>query len=232
MAMPIGDIPGWRQGFADDFRGTSIDTSKWFAYSGQPGGDPAGWWEPSHVVVGDCMVTLRGYKDPASRPGIFVTGGIGLNSANSGTYGKYLIRMRRDKGDGISAIALLWPRGNTWPPEIDFYEDYAEPSGTTATLHCGANGDNRCQIPQSLAGYDATQWHTVGVEWSPGKLVYTVDGTAWATVTDAKVPSIPMFLAVQTQSLVCSRHNTCLSPSTPAEVDLQVDWVAAYYQAG
>ena len=118
--MPVGDIPGWRQGFTDDFGGSSLDKSKWFDYSRQPGGDPAGWWDPSHVVVGDCVVTLRGYRDVAAKPGVFVTGGIGLTSANSGTYGKYLVRMRRDKAMGISAIALLWPRGNSWPPEIDF----------------------------------------------------------------------------------------------------------------
>jgi beta-glucanase (GH16 family) len=229
--MPVGDIPGWRQGFVDDFPGTSLDKSKWFDYSRQPGGDPAGWWDPSHVVVGDCVVTLRGYRDAVAKPGVFVTGGIGLTSANSGTYGKYLVRMRRDKGDGISTIALLWPRGNSWPPEIDFFEDYAAPIGTTATLHCGAYGNNRCQVSRSLAGYDFSQWHTIGVEWTSGKLVYTVDGNAWATVTDPGVPSIPMFLAVQTQSLECSPHNSCLSPSTPAEVDVQIDWVVAYFPA-
>ena len=54
QAMPIGDIPGWHQVFADDFNGTTLNTSNWGPYSGQPGGDTAGWWSPSHVVVGNC----------------------------------------------------------------------------------------------------------------------------------------------------------------------------------
>jgi beta-glucanase (GH16 family) len=229
LAPPIGDIPGWRRGFAGSFRTGSLDTNKWFAYSRQPGGDPAGWWDPSHVVVADCVLTLKGFRDPAAKPGLFVTGGVGMQSWHAQTFGKYLVRMRVDKGDGISAIALLWPTGNTWPPEIDFYEDNGGPrTEMRSTLHCGANGDNRCQVEKVLTGYDSSQWHTYGVEWTPGKLVYTVDDTEWATVTGSGVPSRPMFLAVQTQSLVCSPRVTCVNSSTPGEVNLQLDWIVTY----
>ena len=72
------------------------------------------------MVVDNCLLTLRGYKDPASKPGVFVTGEIGVTDTHAQTYSKYLVRMRADKGNGISAIALLWPQANVWPPEIDF----------------------------------------------------------------------------------------------------------------
>jgi len=229
QAMPVGDIPGWHQVFADNFNGTTLNTSNWYPYFGQPGGDPAGWWSPSHVVVGNCLLTLKGYKDPAARPGVFVTGGVGMTDAHAQTYGKYLVRMRSDKGDGISAIALLWPRGNVWPPEVDFYEDSGgDRTNTSATLHCGSDGNDHCQVANNLSGYDFSQWHTLGIEWTAGKLVYTIDGHTWAIVTNAKVPSIPMILDLQSQSLVCSPYNTCLNSSTPAEVDMQVAWVVAY----
>ena len=229
QAMPIGDIPGWHQVFADDFNGTTLNTSNWGPYSGQPGGDTAGWWSRSHVVVGNCLLTLKGYKHAAAKPGVFVTGGVGMKDTHAQTYGKYLVRMRADKGDGISAIALLWPRANVWPPEVDFFEDGGgNRTSTTATLHCGPNGSNNCQVQKTLTGNDFSQWHTLGVEWTAGKLVYTIDGTTWATVTGAGVPSIPMSLDLQSQSLECSQWNTCLDSSTPAEVDMQIDWVVAY----
>ncbi len=230
--MPVGDIPGWRQVFADDFNGAALNTSNWHPYSGQPGGDPAGWWEPSHVVVNNCVLTLKGYKDPAAKSGVFVTGGVGMTDTHAQTYGKYLVRMRVDKGDGISAIALLWSQANVWPPEVDFYEDGGgDRTSTSATLHCGSNGNDTCQVQKDLTGYDFSQWHTLGVEWTAGKLVYTIDGDTWATLTNSKVPSIPMVLDLQSQSLVCSQYNTCLDSSTPAEVDMQVAWVVAYAQA-
>ena len=42
VPMPVGNIPGWRQVFADDFTGATLDTSRWRLYWGQPGGDPGG----------------------------------------------------------------------------------------------------------------------------------------------------------------------------------------------
>lgn len=222
QAMPIGDIPGWHQVFADDFNGTSLNTANWGAYAGEPGGDPTGWWDPSHVVVSGGLLTLAGYKDQAVKSGVFVTGGIGMTNAHAQTYGKYLVRMRVDKGAYVSAIALLWPEKNVWPPEIDFNEDWDNNRlHTYSWFHCGPNGNDNCRIHNSLSGYDFSQWHTLGVEWTVGKLAFTIDGITWATVTDSKVPSIPMDLDIQSQAL---------KPESliPSEVDVQVDWVAVY----
>ena len=229
QAMPVGNIPGWHQVFADDFKGTALNTSNWYPYAGRPGSDPVGWWDPSHVIVRGCELTLRGYRGAPGKPGLFVTGGIGMTNAHAQTFGKYLVRIRADSGDGISAIALLWPRANVWPPEIDFDEDGGgDRTHISATLHCGPNGRDDCQVQRSLSGYDFSQWHTLGVEWTRGKLVYTIDGTVWATVIDPRVPAIPMVLDIQAQSLACSPYNTCLDSSTPAEVNVQVAWVVAY----
>jgi hypothetical protein len=47
---------------------------------------------------------------------------------------------------------------------------------------------------------DLTEWHTLGVEWTPGKLAYILDGRNWATVTSAHVPSIAVSLGIQAQA--------------------------------
>src|SRR5439155_3055 len=85
---------------------------------GQPGGDPGGWWDPSHVVVHDGMVELQNYQDPilGNR---WVSGGLSSASAPKQTFGKYLVRFRMDKGNGIAGIALLWPSSGGWPAESD-----------------------------------------------------------------------------------------------------------------
>src|SRR5579862_2036531 len=56
--MPVGDIVGWREVFHDDFNGRTLDRSKWRVYYGQPGGDPAGWFDPSHVTVSNGMLVI------------------------------------------------------------------------------------------------------------------------------------------------------------------------------
>ena len=238
QAMPVGDISGWSEVFSDDFSGNSINTAAWGSgYTGQPGGDPGGCWDPSHVVVSAGMLHLETFQDSAakSRQGCssnWVSGGVSSARALSQTYGKYLVRMRADVGHGVSAIALLWPSVVNWPPEIDFYEDGSgNRVDMAATLHCGSNGNDSCQI-QKMLTMDFSQWHTLGVEWSPGVLNYTVDGTIWATVTNSSagnVPATPMEFDLQTQAGTCGdQFAPCPDSTTPSLVDYQIDWVVAY----
>ena len=229
VAMPVGDISGWHQVFADDFSGSSLDPSRWFAYSGQPGGDPGGLWAPSHVLVSNGQLVLAGYRDPAFG-NKWVTGGVSSKPGLVQTYGKYEVRFRFDAGIGIAHVMLLWPADNSWPPEVDFSEDNGGNKQTTyATLHWGAL-NNQLQVQ---APVDLTQWHTLGVEWTPGMLVYTLDGTPWKTVLSSNVPSIPMVLDMQTQAWDCtsSGWESCPNSTTPTNVNLDVDWAVAYARA-
>ncbi|HMC09273.1 MAG TPA: glycoside hydrolase family 16 protein [Actinomycetota bacterium] len=224
-AMPTGDLPGWKMVFSDDFTGSSLNRRAWGAYNGQPGGDPGGWWDPSHVVVGNGMLELQNYQDPAFG-NRWVSGGVSSAPALKQTYGKYLVRFRVDRGNGISGIALLWPSSGGWPPEIDFAEDGGgNRSHTTATLHYGSGNS---QVQRSVPA-DFSQWHTIGVEWTAGLLTYTLDGTVWAAVASANVPAVPMEMDMQTQSGTCGdQWAPCPDASTPTRVNMQVDWVVAY----
>ncbi len=224
--MPVGDPPGWHQVFADDFSGLALNTNLWRTYSGQPGGDLGGWWDPSHVAVSNGMLVLGGSQDPAVG-GRWTTAGVSSSPGLVQTYGKYLVRFRFDRGAGIAHVILLWPADNSWPPEVDFSEDNGSGDQTDyATLHHGADNS---QIQQSLS-VDLTRWHTLGVEWTPGKLVYTIDGQNWSTVTSTAVPSVPMVLDIQTQAWACgtSTWEQCVSAATPSQVNLYVDWAVAY----
>jgi beta-glucanase (GH16 family) len=227
-AIPTGNLPGWQQVFADDFAGTSLNASNWGTYQGQPGGDPGGWWDPSHVVVHNGLLELQTYQDPAFG-NRWVSGGLSSARALKQTYGKYLVRFRMDKGNGIGGIGLLWPSDGGWPPEIDFVEDGGgNRTDTSATLHYGSS-DN--QVQRSVSA-DFSQWHTIGVEWTPGTLTYTLDGAVWATVVNVNVPAVPMEMDLQTQAGTCGdQWAPCPDATTPAHVNLQVDWVVAYKMA-
>ena len=237
QAMP-GQIPGWTQTFADDF--TSPSTLANYQVYGDFGAAPDGsgsCFSANHVAVTGGELVMRGYKDPAAVASNgctgdvnqWVTGGVKL-TANSQTYGKYEVRMRVDNGQGVSLVALLWPTTDTWPPEIDFTEDNGAAPRTvdTATEHWGTP-TAFSQINDTLA-VDLTQWHTVGVEWTPGKIVYTMDGVPWATEANTSVSDVPMQIAVQTQAWQCGANSweQCANSSTPSEVDMDVDWIAVY----
>jgi beta-glucanase (GH16 family) len=205
--------------------------SKWGTYSGQPGGDPGGWWDPSHVRVRNGVLNLESYRDPALG-GRWVSGGVSSAPALTQTYGKYAVRFRVDRGKGVAAVLLLWPTSEHWPPEIDFAEDGGETGARdhmAATLHYGHDNS---QI-QRIVHRDFSRWHVIGVEWTPGKLVYTLDGKPWAVVRNANVPAEPMELDLQTQTGTCGDvDEPCPDATTPSHVTMQVDWVVAWARSG
>jgi hypothetical protein len=223
-ALPVGNRPGWRQVLAEDFNGTTLP-SGWGKYYGEPGSEKDGWWEPSHVTVGNGAMHLNGYKDG----GRWVTGGVMNSHAAQTRYGKYEVRFRMTKGVGVKYAILLWPHSDNWPVdgEIDFAEDGGgNRSHTSATMHYGTT--DRI-IQREIFGQDFSQWHTVGVEWTPGKIVYTLDGKPWGTVVSDNVPSGAMDLAIQTETGTCGeRWLGCPDATTPSHVNLDVDWVAVW----
>ena len=214
--------------FSDDFTGTALNATAWGSYSGEPGGDPGGWWAPSHVVVRNGMLDLQTYRDPTFG-NRWVSGGASSAPALTQLYGKYLVRFRIDKGVGVAGVLLLWPSNGSWPPEVDFAEDGGgNRSQSTATLHYGSNDS---QMAQSVTA-DFSQWHTMGVEWTAGQLKFTLDGAVCGTMNSAHVPSIPMELDLQAQGGTCGdTWVPCPDATTAAHVNMQIDWVAAYKPA-
>lgn len=229
VPMPTGDLPGWRLTYSTDFSGNSLPPG-WSAYSGQPGSDPYGYWNPTNVTVSNGELHLRTTADDdPQRPNTYSTGGVGFYG-DTQQYGMYLVRMKGDYEPGVqlSNIILLWPaQQGAWPPEIDFYEDEGgSRDGYTASLHPGPDGDDCCVIRHSR-GNAGRQWHTYGVIWAPSSITYTIDGHPWAEVRRSDVsspgswPAMPMTLDLQSQNLGPAQ------PGGPIET-MTVAWVAEY----
>jgi beta-glucanase (GH16 family) len=214
-AAPVGNIGGWTQVLREDFNG-SLNTTRWGAYYGQPGGNPYGWWSPRHVEKHTGQVWLRGYRE-GSR---FVTAGMMLNTVPQ-RYGKYVVRARFERGAGIEHVMLLWPTSGTWPPEVDFSEGSATAGRTMATAHWSLQN-----LQQHLfASVDMRQWHTYGVEWTPTRLLFRLDGRVFGAMYGSAVPQVKMSMAIQTHAV--SRVGP-VSASQPASVNMAIDWVSVY----
>ena len=220
-AAPKGHPKGWRQVFRDDFTGSTLK-KPWTKYSGRPGGNPNAYWKPSHVVVEKGMLRLKTYKEN----GRWVSGGVGTWNGFGTKYGRIDVRFRAPRASGVGYTFLLWPANGGWPPEIDFAEDGgADRQNTAATLHYGAT--NRQIQRHKKANF--RKWNTIGVQWTPGKLVYTLNGKAWATVKHSGVPKQQMVLALQTQTLPCGlSYARCPGKGTPKTSSVDIDWIVAY----
>jgi beta-glucanase (GH16 family) len=228
--MPTGNITGWKQTFAEDFNSGNF-SDRWYTYEGQPGGDPGGWFLPSHVSQSNGRLAITGAKENTPNGNIYATGGVSNAKSFSQTYGRFEFRFRMDRGYGINFAALLWSANDMWPPEINVAEDEGQSRDLiTATLHYGANN---AMITRSNKGSaDFTKWHTAGVDWKLGSLTFRLDGKVWATINSPNVPNIPMTMAIQSQAWPCGHSfSDCPNATTPAKVNLEVDWVVAYAAA-
>jgi hypothetical protein len=227
--MPQGDLTGWRQTFTDDFNGADL-SKRWYIYEGQPSGDPGGWFLPSHVSQAGGRLIINGSRENTPNGNIYATGGISNSKSFAQTYGKFSIRFRMDAGYGINYIILLWPTDDEWPPEINIAEDDGlSRDYISSTLHHGTSWNDVERLWHDKRGVDFTQWHTVGLEWTPNKLVMFLDGQVWATTESPAVPDEPMSLALQSQAWFCDGYfSDCPNETTPANVNMEVDWVAIY----
>lgn len=232
VPMPVGNLPGWKQVFKDDFTGTKLD-SKWKAYNGVVGGGRGGWWATSHAVVHSHELVLETYSDPASCPNeascsLFndeVSGGVKSKFAE--TYGKFLIRVRTTPVADVSFLAILWPVSDIAPPETDFAVE-GGPLNLTTIGALLKYGSGPTIVPDNLTA-NAAQWHTLGVVWSPGEVQYTIDGHVWATEVNPNISAVPMNIVLQSETdCQAVAGQTCTVPWAAKEPNVDVAWVVAY----
>ncbi|WP_261553697.1 glycoside hydrolase family 16 protein [Frankia tisae] len=216
----------------DDFNGSAVEASKWFVYDSPTGSFPR---VPSAVTVADGSLRITGGHGSAGRD---VSGG--LSSLLHQQYGRWEARFRVDPGAGYSAVVLLWPQSQKWPDdgEIDMIEVQDGTRGSaTMAVHNGAKNDTLSTLTALTA--DFTAWHTVAVEWLPGRLSYYLDGRNVFTVLPARtqngaatIPSTsPMHMALQLDT-GCHDGIPCRDANTAAQVSMYVDWVRAYAYGG
>lgn len=213
---PVVSYPGYSLSYCTDFTGTALPGG-WGKFDGVPQGDPSGRFDPSHVVVGNGMLSLNVARDPA-HGNVWATGGV-CHCANALTYGAYFVRSRVT-GGGVDETELLWPTAPVWPPEVDFNET----SQTTTFTHWYDHFNPNNSQAARKRHINLLQWHTWGLVWTPLSLTFLVDGAVWGVVTAAyQIPHQAMTLDLQQQTW-CGIAPEC--PTKP--VSMQVDWVSEF----
>ena len=115
--------------------------------------------------------------------------------------------------DVLSYHFLLWPKSEKWPPEIDIAESFdGDRQSVQGFVHWRDAGGVRRKTTTSVAA-DFRDWRTVGVEWTPEAVRFTLDGVEWGVVTGAAVPHEPMWLALQVETHACPSSQACRGPA-------------------
>lgn len=202
--------------FEDNFSGSSVDTDDWRPWY-SPGHAGNGLRRPSAITQsnGNLVITAKMVD------GKIVSGGMAHRIDY--TYGRFEFRVRTevDPTGTMSGVVLTWPKYQKSPyfTENDIYETgYA--AGTRSPfrtfIHYGYSSQ-KYYVHQA----DASDWHTMAMDWRPGALKIYRDGQmVWQTTDPYVIPDILHHLTIQLDA----RRTRTLT----RYVRMYVDWVRLY----
>jgi hypothetical protein len=234
QAMPVGNLPGWHQIFADNFAGDSypvgsITGCKPLRCQGAPslpwGAVPDGrpdtsrhceYYPSKTVSILAGVLNIHMFTNSA---GVCMDASLYPMNYTPMTYGRYSVRFRSDDVPGYKGVFFLWPTDNT-SGEVDFPEANLN-NPFQANVHPVAGSHFDQFWFNSSATW--TSWHTATLEWTPDRLTFTIDGAVVGTTTK-DVPHTPMNLVLRAESDLLG------SPKPPASAagTMQIDWVTVY----
>jgi beta-glucanase (GH16 family) len=223
---------GWQRDLHETFSGNRLDKSTWttcywWATDGCTiaSNDEAEWYRPEQVSVRDGALQLeakakqthRDGKDLSHVSGMVSTGRSGDSpkdhARHAFTYGYVEVRFRTPKGQGLWPAIWLLPADNRSLPEIDMLEQHGDDTTSVSmTLHTAGGRDPEVLRKQVHTADLSQGWHTVGLDWSKGRLRWFLDGIEQYVVTGDGVPSEPMYLIMNLA--VGGSAGTPGSPST------------------
>lgn len=229
-AMPVGDLPGWKQIFTEDFT-TPLPEGKfpgkayrdrWLGYDGFQDFSRSFTYDTSDVVsVHDGVLDMR----VRTQDGTPLGAGIAAQVNGDGTwggrvYGRYSVRFRSVPTKQWGAAFLVWSDVNNWSDgEIDFAEGKFD---GTIDQHNHRLDDPSANDLSVRTGAAWADWHVATAEWTPDGVTFLLDDvvTGHSTVS----PTQPMHLVLQT----ISNH---VVPPADATGNLLIDWVTGYEMA-
>lgn len=224
--MPVGNIPGWRQTFAEDFS-TRVPLGSWPGgygakfddYTGAPDTSKQGYWNTKAITS-----ATNGQLDFYLHNQNGVPQAAAIVPKTSQLYGRYSVRFKVDPGmDGWASAWLLWPDTDNWNEgEVDFPE--GELTGAinayTHTLNNPQNNAYALTTPTPFAG----AWHTATTEWKKSGLKFFLDG-AQVGSTIKGVPKTSMHWVLQSETAYGNR------PTDADAGHVKIDWLTIYAPA-
>lgn len=226
-AMPVGNLPGWNQTFAQDFNAPAavgqvgaVYGSNMRGYSGFNDTSGNGAYTPDQVLsVSNSALDFY----------IHTVGGVHMVACpipmgyTNQVYGRYSLRMKSDPLAGYKVAFMLWPTSNTWGEgEVDFPEGALDGTMAINQHQTGANpGSNAYSIDTGAVLTNG--WVVFTVEWTPGHIKYYVDGVLQLVGTTF-IPTAGHRWTLQAET----RLDSANPPADTVAGHLQIDWMVGY----
>lgn len=232
-AMPVGDLPGWRQTGVQDFvedaaagRVDEIYGADMRGYHGFPDSSGRGIYSPDSVLsVKNGHLDFFLHTDGVPRVASAVPFGY-----EGQKYGKYCVKFKYDSLPGYKIAFMLWPVSDNWNEgEIDWPEGELNGPMYGASAVRRPAGGGAMEFDPVKRNYSASgpgTWHVATTEWLPGKVRWFLDGELVDETTRWEgVPEKRMRWTLQAET---SRKATKTYPAASLAGHVQIDWVVQY----
>jgi hypothetical protein len=237
-ASPTGITGTWNLIFDEQFRGSTLDTTKWstgWYGSGITGPVNAdiedAYYDPARVTVSGSNLNMNLIDSPQTVNGVSRRYGASLINSNGKfefTFGAFEARIYLPAGTttDVNGFPLpanwpaFWAAGQpVWPTngEIDVMEGFASSVGAHFIYSGGNPG---ITVPGNWTG-----WHTYAAEWEPDKITYYYDGVNVGQITTG-ITAAPMYLILD----YTSTTNPVTKPTMP-NTTMLVDYVRVWQRA-
>ncbi len=192
-ATPPPPPSGWTLAWADEFNGTSLDTSKWnIEVNGNGGGNNELQYytaRPENIRVTGGELVIQARKE-AYMGKQYTSGRITTQNKVSWQYGRMEARMKIPTGKGT--WPAFWMLGNSistvgWPAsgEIDIMEHVNSEAFIHGTIHWSNQNNAYANYGGPSGALDFSQYHVYAVEWDASLIRWYVDGIKFHEVNIA-----------------------------------------------
>lgn len=191
-------VPVW----AEEFNGTSLDTSSWTPLNiAWPYNDERQFYSPSAISVSNGRGIITSTNVPQGGR-LYTSGRMDTNGKREFLFGRFEMRARLPRTQGMWPAFWLLPAADQWPPEIDIMEMLGhEPNRVYGSNHWGNPPVSTYQTsPFQLGTVNpnfATTFNTFSCDWHPDRIDFYVNGNLFATHR-SRVPQEPMYIIVNT----------------------------------
>lgn len=225
--------PGWQLTFDDEFDGPNVDTTKWNLSDpwGRMRNNELQAYVPDAFEVRDGILHVRAQRRDAvydRELRHYTSGMMTTYQKFSQQFGRFEIRCRVPKGQGLWPAFWMLPEPLGWPPEIDVLEVLGNNTSTIQLTHHWHNAAGRVESDHGEWKGDADfgrDFHEIAVEWAADAIRWEIDGTERFRSTRS-IPQVKMYMLVNLA--VGGDWPKAPDDKTPFPSSFEVDWVRVY----
>ena len=214
----------WKLVWSDEFQSKAVDSKKWNVLLREHSKhNELQYYVPDEVYIeNDCLRLRSRERDFGSKH--YTSGRVNTKDKFAPTYGRFEIRAKLPRGQGLWPAHWLYPQNRDWPmerlmteavekgderlipehrpwyTEIDIMEFLGhEPNVLYGTLHYYSfDGKKESSSATWRGDVDYTEdFHVYALEWEPGEIRWFIDGQLLHSTNDG-VPQTPHYLILNT----------------------------------